>query len=119
VKTLFSTTLMSDEELGLDNFIERDGNNTSITVTEDSTGKEMKILLEQQPTVIRRVIVYRGTTYFHPKDLKQVVKPSWLSDLWPPEADLLRRARDHGVEGVAKLLGQPVPSLALRKCVTD
>jgi hypothetical protein len=103
---------MSDEELGLDNFIERDGNDTSITVTEDSTGKEVKILLEQQPTVIRRVIVYRGTTYFHPKDLKQVVKPSWLSDLWPPEAGLLRRARDHGVEGVAKLLGhRPITSI--------
>jgi hypothetical protein len=59
-ETLFSTTLMSDEELGLDNFIERDGNNASITVTEDSTGKEMKILLEQQPTVIRRGICLSG-----------------------------------------------------------
>ncbi len=41
------------------------------------------------------------------KDLKQVVKLSWPSDLRPPEADLLRRARDHGVDGVAKLLGHP------------
>ena len=35
----------------------------------------------------------------------QVVKLSWPSNLRPPEADLLRRARDHGVNGVAKLLG--------------
>ena len=54
----------------------------------------------------------KQTIYFRSKDLKQVVKPSWLSDLWPPEADLLRRARDHGVEGVAKLLGhRPITSI--------
>jgi hypothetical protein len=35
----------------------------------------------------------------------QVVKLSWPSNLRPPEADLLRRARDHGVDVVAKLLG--------------
>jgi hypothetical protein len=46
------------------------------------------------------------------KDLKQVVKLSWPSDLRPPEADLLRRARDHGVDGVAKLLGhRPITSI--------
>src|SRR5271156_1470114 len=33
---------MSDEELGLGNCIELDGNDTSIAVTEDSMGKEMK-----------------------------------------------------------------------------
>ena len=58
---LFSTTLTSDEELGLDNFIERDGNDASISVTEGSTRKEMKILLEQQPMVIHQAIIYRRT----------------------------------------------------------
>jgi hypothetical protein len=104
---LFSTTLTSDEELGLDNFIERDRNDASITVTEGSTGKEMKILLEQQPMVIHRAIIYRGTTCIRSKDLKQAVKLSWPSDLWLPGADLLRRACDHGVDSVAKLLGSP------------
>ena len=85
---------------------------TSITVTEDSTRKEMKILLEQQPMVIHRVIVCWGTTCFRLKDLKKVVKLSWPSNLRPPEADLLRRARDHGVDGVAKLLGhRPITSI--------
>ena len=46
-------TLTGDEELGLDDFIKRGGSGTSITVTEDSTGKEMKILLERQPVVVR------------------------------------------------------------------
>ena len=101
-----------DEELGLDSFIERDGNDTSITVTEDSTGKEMKILLEQQSMVIHRAIVCRGTTCFRSKDLKQVIKLSWPSDLWPSETDLLRRGHDHGVDGVAKLLGhRPIASI--------
>src|SRR5271170_5600745 len=59
----------------------------------------MKILLKQQPMVIQQAIVYQGTTCFSSKDGKQVVKLSWTS-----EADHLRRARDHGVEGVAKLL---------------
>ena len=69
----------------------------------------MKILLEQQPMVIHRVIVCQRTTYFRSKDLKQVVKLSLPSDLRPPEADLLGRAREHGV---AKLLGhRPITSI--------
>jgi hypothetical protein len=62
--------------------------------------------------VIQGVIICQGITCFRSKDLKQVVKLLWLSDLWPSEADLLRRARDHGVDDVAKLLGhRPITSI--------
>ena len=39
------------------------------------------------------------------KDLQYVAKFSWVSDKRRPEADLLRLARERGVEGVAKLFG--------------
>jgi hypothetical protein len=55
--------------------------------------------------VTHRAVVCRGTTCFRSKDPKQVVKLPRPSDLRLPEADHLRRARDHGVEGVAKLFG--------------
>lgn len=34
-----------------------------------------------------------------------VVKFSWTSDLRPPEAELLQKANDRGVKGLAKLVG--------------
>jgi hypothetical protein len=105
IRAIIGYALMSNEELGLDNSIERSRNDTFITITEDRTGRKRKILLEQQPMVVHKAIVCRGTTCFRSKDLKHVVKLSWPSDLRPPEAGYLRRARDHGVEGVAKLLG--------------
>jgi hypothetical protein len=105
VRAIIGYALMSNEELGLDNSIERGRNDTFITITEDRTGKKRKILLEQLPMVIHKAVVCRGTTCFRSKDLKHVVKLSWPSDLRLPEAGYLRRARDHGVESVAKLLG--------------
>jgi hypothetical protein len=61
--------------------------------------------------VVHRVIVCRRTTS-HSKDLKQVIKLAWPFELWLSEADLLRRACDHGFDGVAKLLDHhPVSSI--------
>lgn len=105
IRALVGYTLMSDNELGLDGFIEHDGQGNSITIHEDKTGKNIKILLEQQPLVIQRAIVCRGTTCYRSKDGKKVVKLSWPSDLRPQEASLLRRARKCGVKGVATLVG--------------
>ena len=85
---------------------------TSITVMEDSRGNGMKILLERQPVVMHRVFICQRTISFYSKDLRQVVKLSWPFQLRPPEADLLRRARDHGFDSVTKLLGQrPITSI--------
>ena len=105
IRALVGYALMSDDELGLDSFIEHDSQDNSITIQEDLTGKDVKIQLEQQPMVIHRAIVCRGTTCFRSKDGKKVVKLSWPSDLRPPEAEHLRRARDRGVTGVATLFG--------------
>jgi Fungal protein kinase len=105
IRALIGYTLMSDDELGLDSFMEQDGQDNVITIQEDTTGKDIKIQLEQQPMVRHRAIVCRGTNCYRSKDGKKVVKLSWPSDLRPPEAQHLRRARDRGVTGVATLCG--------------
>lgn len=65
---------MSDEELGLDTFVKRDGEDQFITIIEDVTRKERRLQLEQDPIVIQRAIVYRGINYYRSKDLEYVVK---------------------------------------------
>ncbi len=43
IRTVAGYTMMSDEELGLDKFVERDGEDRFITVMEDVTGKERRL----------------------------------------------------------------------------
>ncbi|KAL9130813.1 MAG: hypothetical protein Q9175_006929 [Cornicularia normoerica] len=110
IRTIAAYVMMSDEELGLDTFIERDDGDQFITVVEDATGKERRLQLESIPIAYQRAIVCRGTSCFRAttpssEDLRYVVKFSWVSDKRRPEADLLRLARERGVEGVAKLFG--------------
>ncbi|MCJ1251832.1 hypothetical protein MMC30_009070 [Trapelia coarctata] len=105
IRAIAGYAMMSDEELGLDTFVERDGGDLFITITEDANGKEKRIQLERDPMVIQRAIVCRGTSCYRSKDGDHVVKFSWTSDKRPPEADHLRLAREKGVQGVAGLLG--------------
>ena len=110
IRTIAAYVMMSDEDLGLDTFIERDDGDQFITVVEDATGKERRLQLESIPIAYQRAIVCRGTSCFRAtppssEDLRYVVKFSWVSDKRRPEADLLRLARERGVEGVAKLFG--------------
>ncbi|KAA6414276.1 MAG: hypothetical protein FRX48_02639 [Lasallia pustulata] len=110
IRAIAGYAMMSDEELGLDTFAERDGEDRFITITEDATGKERRIQLESDLIAYQRAIVCRGTSCFRAsipgsEDLWYVVKFSWTSDKRRPEADLLRLARERGVEGVAKLFG--------------
>jgi hypothetical protein len=105
IRAIAGYAMMNDEELGLDTFVERDGGNLFITITEDADGKEKRIQLERDPIVIQRAIVCRGTNCYRSKDREHVVKFSWTSDKRPPEADHLRLAREKGVKGVAGLLG--------------
>ncbi|KAI4087136.1 MAG: hypothetical protein L6R37_008352 [Teloschistes peruensis] len=110
IRTIAAYVMMSDEELGLDTFIQRDDGDQFITVVEDMTGKERRLQLDPIPIAHQRAIVCRGTSCFRARtpsseDLRYVVKFSWVSDKRRPEADLLRLARERGVEGVAKLFG--------------
>ncbi|KAI4196202.1 MAG: hypothetical protein LQ350_006695 [Teloschistes chrysophthalmus] len=110
IRTIAAYVMMSDEELGLDTFIQRDDGDQFITVVEDTTGKERRLQLDPIPVAHQRAIVCHGTSCFRARtpsseDLRNVVKFSWVSDKRRPEADLLRLARERGVEGVAKLFG--------------
>jgi hypothetical protein len=110
IRMITGYVMMSDEELGLDTFIEREGTGRFIIITEDATGKEKRLHLDSGPIAYQRAIVCRGTSCFRAmalgsKNPQYVVKFSWTSDKRPPEADLLRLARQRGVEGVAKLFG--------------
>ena len=110
IRAIAGYTMMSDEELGLDTFVERDGKDRFITITEDETRKERRLQLESDLIAYQRAIVCRGTSCFRAsipssKDPRYVVKFSWTSDKRRPEVDLLRLARARGVEGIAKLFG--------------
>lgn len=97
--------MMDDEELGLDTFSEVNDKGRFVSIRLDATGKENRMQLDEAPFVKQRAIVCRGTTCFRSSDQRSVEKFSWTSDKRPPEADQLRRARDMGVEGIAKLIG--------------
>ena len=110
IRAIAGYVMMSDEELGLDTFVERDGEDRFITITEDDTKKERRLQLESGLIAYQRAIVCRGTSCFRAsipssQDPRYVVKFSWTSDKRQPEADLLRLARERGVEGIAKLFG--------------
>ena len=110
IRTIAGYVMMSDEELGLDNLIERHDGDRFITVVEDATGKERRLQLDPAPIAYQRAILCRGTSCFRAKtpsskNSQYVAKFSWVSDKRRPEADLLRLARERGVEGVAKLFG--------------
>ena len=110
IRTIAAYVMMSDEELGLGTFIERDDGDQFITVVEDATGKERRLQLESVPIAHQRAIVCRGTSCFRArtpssKDFRYVAKFSWVSDRRRPEADLLRLAREREVKGVAELFG--------------
>ena len=97
--------MMSNEELGLDTFIEHNGEDKLITFTDDTTGKKKEFQLEQNPFFKQRATVCRGTTCYRTSDQETVVKFSWTSDKRPSEAKFLNIARERGVTGLASLLG--------------
>ena len=105
IRAIAGYAMMDDEELGLDTFTELDDRGRFITISEDATGKENRMRLDEAPFVKQRAVVCRGTTCFRSSDQATVVKFSWTSDKRPPEADHLRLAREKGVEGIAKLIG--------------
>ncbi|KPM39086.1 hypothetical protein AK830_g7476 [Neonectria ditissima] len=102
--------MMSDEELGLDTFTTTKETRRFVTLPE-ARGKNRKRKLELEPDPIahQRAIVCRGTSCFLAKaagatEFDSVVKYSWTSSMRPPEGDLLNKANDRGVKGIAKLV---------------
>ncbi|KAK0709610.1 hypothetical protein B0T26DRAFT_814228 [Lasiosphaeria miniovina] len=89
-RALVGYATMSDDEMGLDTFIERD--NADRHVTLDGTGgKETKIQLVKAMVRQQAIDGY-------------VAKFSWVSDKRKLEVEHLTLAEERGVEGVAKLV---------------
>ncbi|PGH11270.1 hypothetical protein AJ79_05005 [Helicocarpus griseus UAMH5409] len=87
---LIADYMMMDEELGLDTFMERDG--------------DIRILspINGRLSAVERLAISQR---FQSSDWSHVVKFSWTSDRRKPEADLLKLANQRGVKGIARLVG--------------
>lgn len=112
IQVMCGYLMMSDEELGLDTFTAQKEQRLFVTVpVEPRTNKrKRKLELDAKPIAFQRAIVCRGTACFRARDagseeLDKVVKFSWTSSKRPPEADLLMKAHERGVKGLARLVG--------------
>ena len=106
IRPIAGYCMMSDEELGLDTFIEREGLMEFITVADEDSGENWRLQLESWPIARQAAIVGRGTSCYRTVDSKSVVKFSWVStSRSPTEPDLLRLARHRKVKGVPRLIG--------------
>ncbi len=105
IRALAGYAWMSDQELGVDTFLERTSDGLFVTVPKEATNGTMRLMLEPEPFIKQRAVVCRGTTCYRTHDQSAVVKFSWTSDKRPAEAAHLRQARVKGVEGIARLRG--------------
>lgn len=112
IQVLCGYLMMNEEELGLDTFAKRKDDKLVVTIPTELRGKTRKRKFEMEPVPIafQRAIVCRGTSCFSAKvaggdRFDTVMKFSWTSSLRKPEADLLNKAYERGVKGIAKVVG--------------
>ncbi|KAL6910518.1 hypothetical protein GGI43DRAFT_427151 [Trichoderma evansii] len=99
IRVLSGYIMMSEDELGLDTFVQLEGDSSFINIE----GSEV-------PLTHQRAIVSRATSCFLAKDpdsndYDHVVKFSWPSDERKSETDFLKLADQRGVQGIARLIG--------------
>ncbi|OJD13000.1 hypothetical protein AJ78_06493 [Emergomyces pasteurianus Ep9510] len=100
--------MMSDDELGLDTFMTRSGGGNNMITVERAGGGETTVRLDPNPLSVQYAIVCRGTACFlaeADEGVQAVAKFSWVSDKRALEKDLLNKACERGVRGVAKIIG--------------
>ncbi|KAI0400036.1 serine/threonine-protein kinase Sgk2 [Xylaria palmicola] len=126
IQVMCGYLMMSDEELGLDTFIEERDNGLFVAVPVEGRGTKRKreFELDPKPMSYQRAIVCRGTSCFLAKakgtsGYDRVVKYSWTSSMRPPEADLLRKANERGVKGLANLVGYQEEITSISKLRKD
>lgn len=107
-RALVGYATMSDDDMGLDTFVERDmecAKQLERHITLDNMsggGGEMRIRLTK-PMVYQRAIVCHGTTCYETED-GHVAKFSWASDKRKLEVEHLRLAEERGVKGMARVV---------------
>ncbi|KAL1973294.1 hypothetical protein VTN31DRAFT_5929 [Thermomyces dupontii] len=105
IQVIAGYIMMDEEQLGLDTFIERDGDGYFVQVE-----KNVRIQLEPKPLIRQRAIVSRGTSCFLSRmadsgNWDYVTKFSWTSDRRESEPRLFQLANEKGVKGLARLVG--------------
>ncbi|KAM3509002.1 hypothetical protein MY11210_006497 [Beauveria gryllotalpidicola] len=112
IQVMCGYLMMSNKELGLDTITKEKDGMLFVTLPVEARGKKRKreLKLNPNPIALQRAIVCRGTSCFLAKPTgaakyDRVVKFSWTSSMRPPEADLLRKANERGVKGLAKVVG--------------
>ncbi|KUI68648.1 hypothetical protein VM1G_03803 [Cytospora mali] len=117
IKIMAGYSQMSDQELGINTYIKKDGMGKYITCKE-AEEEEERLYLEEKPIAYQRAIISRGTTCFRAKRQgsdrwEYVVKFAWRSDKRRAEGELLKLAKERNVWGVAKLFShQDLDSVA-------
>lgn len=104
IGSLIGYAHMSDEELGLNTFMQHRAKRTSITLESDAKGKKRKLSLDAERFVRQNAIFCWGTIRLVPLE-GNVVKFSWTSDKRPPKAKYLAQAQARRVEDIANFIG--------------
>lgn len=110
IRVLTGYIMMSEDELGIDTFIRRDGDSHLIHLEDEEGSRTEKLQLFPEPLTRQRAIVSRATCCFlakHPDsdDYGYVAKFSWPCSKRKPESDFLELAKSRGVQGIARLVG--------------
>ncbi len=95
---------MSNEELGLNTFVEWNEGNLFIIITEDVNEKKKRIQLEWNSMVIQWAIVCWKTSCYCSENEKHVLKFLWTFNKQSLKTDHLRLTHKKGVQEVAELL---------------
>jgi hypothetical protein len=110
IRVMASYTMMSDEELGMDTYIQEDDDGKYIMFKGEAWRRRERLYLEREPIASQRAIVCRGTTCYRAKKKRSkewefVVKFSWRAAERPAEGKLLEMAKENKVWGVAEVIG--------------
>ena len=68
IRAITRYALMTNEELGLDTFMKREGQPPFVTVVDTTTGEQVTLELEASLFIIQRAIVSWGTSCFRTTD---------------------------------------------------
>ncbi|CCU82162.1 serine/threonine protein kinase Sgk2 [Blumeria hordei DH14] len=101
IRAITAYTLMNDDELGIDLFMDSD--NQQITVKSNQSTENQVFQLDMTPVMKKRLKLWSGTTCYRTTDGEYIAKFSWTESDRPSEIDLHHQARN--VAGVAKLIG--------------
>jgi Fungal protein kinase len=118
IKAMAGYTMMSDEEVGFNLFVQEDTLGLYIVFSDGSRVKAERLYLEDQAIVAAQYLVGTGTTCYAARrptssSLEFVVKFVWRENERHVERELLELAKERNVWGVVKLFGcQDLESIA-------